>query len=355
MGTHLQSSSLNVVGLRPQSLPTSAHRLWRISVALALPVIVSGCPKPASVPPAAQDRPPIITITSSPSGGNVTPVTTSASGNVFVDYGTNVMVMGNAQNPGGVKAFGLKVTQGGAVLYSVQASGSPDAAGKVPDELFILGSDGAGNAGSKVVLLFTESQPPAMTEAWATNYNGMTTRVTLTYFCSGCRYYPIPTVIVGGTPGTPGTLGLKCGTGPPCGPGSTCCDGQCIVGQRCPPGQPSCSQIGQACVPSNQAGPHCCQSPASTVCNFQICRGCTPHGVVVPAFSSQICCDANDLAVLDPSSGQVVCGVPDCTGPDCPTSTHPARGGLMAMAFSPRQLLWNAIGPPDQASSSCGL
>ncbi|CAB3802537.1 hypothetical protein LMG28614_05635 [Paraburkholderia ultramafica] len=305
-------------------------RCWAIAWGAA--IVVSGCTNVVSIPPVGLDRPPIITITSFPSGGGLTdPENISSSGTVTVENGTNVMVLANARNPGGVKDFGLQIKQGSTTLYTVQTS-APFSV--VPDALYIFGSDGAGQAGSRVSLLFTETGVTTTTvEGWADNFNGQRTTILVTYVCSNC-YYPGPPPIGTGPPPGP-----KCGTGSACAAGSLCCQGHCVLsnsnnncgacGNVCPTGslcqgnqcvasgQP-CSALGTMCVPDRQAGPHCCQSPTPAICNFQICRACTPHGAVVPPYGSQICCDPNDSAVLDPSDGQVRCNLPDCSGPNCP-------------------------------------
>jgi hypothetical protein len=294
-------------------------------------VIETGCVNQAVIPSAAQDRAPVVALTSYPSGGgNTNPETIHTSQTVWVDLGTHVMVMGSAHNPGGVKSMSLRVIQGGNTLYSVQASA--DASQGPPDALYILGSNGKGQAGSAVALIFTETWSAATAELTATNFNGMMTSVLATYVCANCQTGPSVPGIGGGGGGGGQT---KCGAGPACASGSICCAGRCVVndpqncgacgvicpagvcsGQQCAtPGGPACSMPGEACVPPSIAGSHCC---SGAVCNYQICRACTSHSNVCPSFGSQICCDPNDQCVLDPGDGRVKCGIPDCAGPNCP-------------------------------------
>jgi hypothetical protein len=140
----------------------------------------------------------------------------------------------------------------------------------------------------------------------------------------------------GGTGGTGGTGGGGCGRG--CTNGAICCGNRCVFndshncgacgnacqfgevcqGQKCQSTPPACAQSDQACVPDRQPGTHCCQSPSPQICLFEICRVCIAHGQVCPTRSRQICCSPDDQCVLDPSDGQVKCGLPDCRGPDCP-------------------------------------
>lgn len=110
-----------------------------------------------------------------------------------------------------------------------------------------------------------------------------------------------------------------CGAcGHPCPANSRCQQGVCVA--QPPPvdaGQ-NCATTMQACVPDHIAGPHCCQDPTPELCIFELCRSCTPHGQVCPLSGSQVCCNPNDQCIFDPASNQVICGIPDCKGPDCP-------------------------------------
>jgi len=284
-----------------------------VLILLVLVICTTGCPKSASVPPPAQDRPPVITLTSFPSGGgNTDPENVSNAAIVQVSNGTNVMVFGNAHNPGGVKQFELTVTQSGKTLYTVQAAAVPDSTGQVPDTLYILGSDGAGQAGSKVTLLFTEDGSPATTKVTATNFNGMTTTFDVAYACLYCGGVVSPPILGGTSP-------PKCGTGPACGTGNLCCNKHCVSsdsqncgqcglacqsgstcqGQQCVSSGLPCGDVGASCAPNSQAGTHCCQTSGSPeLCVFQICRKCIPHGAICPLNQSQLCCDAADQCVL---------------------------------------------------------
>src|SRR6266446_390211 len=132
-----------------------------------------------------------------------------------------------------------------------------------------------------------------------------------------------------------------CGTGPACVGGSICCGGRCVAngptncgrcgnrcgsgsicqGQQCiatGPSGPPCANVGDACVPKNQPGTHCCQDAGPELCVFGTCKACIPHDQVCPAFGTQVCCDARngDQCVLDQSTEQVKCNIPDADKPD---------------------------------------
>lgn len=102
-----------------------------------------------------------------------------------------------------------------------------------------------------------------------------------------------------------------------CCPGSFCgvkTGYVCTAGICTQPNQaPQCSAVGGACGPTaGLAGSllSCC-NPGSTVCNFNVCKGCVQHGAISPHPATDICCTAGELPVLDPGSGNTVCGIPD--------------------------------------------
>jgi hypothetical protein len=147
-----------------------------------------------------------------------------------------------------------------------------------------------------------------------------------------CTYPPPPPV-----PTTPSPVVVDPPGSPSCPLGTIFCGGRCVAsdpqncgscGTACPVGavcvglqcvsDSACAQIGGGCVPDNQPGVHCCQGgPQLALCVWGTCRPCIPTGQVCPPFGPQICCDANKgpgfnyQCVLDPNSGEAVCGVPD--------------------------------------------
>jgi hypothetical protein len=174
--------------LRQQARLTVSKTFLFVGITLSTFLILGVTCRDTTVPiPApALDKAPAITINNFVVGGsgvverdkgNVS-ITTS----VLVLVGTELMISGSANNPaGGVQRFSITVAQDGHTLYTVQGVNTPDASGKVPDVLRILGSDGAGNPGSAVPLKFIMSEKQATTTATAVNFNGMTTTITITY------------------------------------------------------------------------------------------------------------------------------------------------------------------------------
>jgi hypothetical protein len=169
---------------------------------LALLLIGTGCSQGVTVPPAANDAPPVITVNAfvvqQPSGysGDVEPNknNVTATTAVGVTQGAQVQFSGSAKNPGGVKTFGLTIVQGGTIRYQVTTSSTPDANGRVPDLLSIVGTNGAGASGSQPMVVVMSS--PVVVTATATNFNAMTQTITVTY-------NPVASNVTGGTgPGT---------------------------------------------------------------------------------------------------------------------------------------------------------
>jgi hypothetical protein len=75
-------------------------------------------------------------------------------------------------------------------------------------------------------------------------------------------------------------------------------------------GSPSCSPLGQSCVPDRQSGTHCCKG-SPLLCVYQRCQACVPHGEECVPGRTQICCDGKngDTCVLDQATEKVVCGI----------------------------------------------
>ncbi len=179
------SDSSSAVGTFAARSGIGPPRVLAVRYAAAATAILAlaSCDSSVPVPSAAQDQPPVVHLTSFPVGGSgeVDTENVSASAVVTVTQNTEIMVLGSATNPGGVKQFSLKVIQNGITLYSVQTTGVADSTGNVPDTLHILGSDGAGCAGGSVALTFIETGAPASVLAVATNFNGQTNTTTITY------------------------------------------------------------------------------------------------------------------------------------------------------------------------------
>ncbi|MBI3804691.1 MAG: hypothetical protein HY282_13115 [Nitrospirae bacterium] len=167
-------------------------------------LLFAACAHNVTIPPAGNDAAPTILINAfivqQPSGysGDVEPgkenVGTTTS--VGVTEGARVMFSGSAKNPGGVQQFSVTVKQADKVLSQVTATGAPDSSGNVPDQLSIVGSNGAGGPGSQSIEV-TMSAPVIVT-ATAANFHAMSQTITITY-------NPVPSsVIIGGGGGGPG-------------------------------------------------------------------------------------------------------------------------------------------------------
>ena len=135
--------------------------------------------------------------------------------------------------------------------------------------------------------------------------------------CEGATPCVYPYKVAGGVCRACGTQGtIPCDT-TGCGSGLTVVNGLCAKAEAPPP--VTCASIGEPCVPNTQplieGRRYCCQNAgANASCVFGTCKACIPHGQVVPPFGTQICCDFADSVVIDPSTGNAVCEVPD--GPD---------------------------------------
>ena len=137
-----------------------------------------------TIPPsAAQDHPPTITMVNYVPGGNgeVDQAKSTTSSTVYARPDTELLLSGNAVNPGGVKTFSFSVTQDGQLLYLVGTSAAPDANNKVPTILRIVGFDKANpnNSGGEPIKIKLSS--PATVAATASNFYGQTTSIIVTY------------------------------------------------------------------------------------------------------------------------------------------------------------------------------
>jgi hypothetical protein len=165
----------------------------------------SGCSTNVTIPPAGNDTAPTITwnafVVQQPSGysGDVEPGKENVSSTVSANIteGAHVQWSGSATNPGGVQKFHVTLQQSGQVVADVTATAAPDASGRVPNLLSILGTNGAGGAGNQPIVAVMSK--PVIVSATATNFNAMSQTITVTY-------NPVPANIIiigGGSPGQP--------------------------------------------------------------------------------------------------------------------------------------------------------
>ncbi|HEX5544034.1 MAG TPA: hypothetical protein VFX10_00990, partial [Nitrospira sp.] len=157
----------------------------RICGSFIMLISVVSCSHQAPIPPTGQDSPPTMTINAfvvqQPSGysGDVDQANVSDSTSVGVTSGARIMMSGSAKNAGGVKSFTVSLRQANQTLFQVTATGVPDATGAVPDLLSILGTNGAGGPGNMPMVVMVEQ--PVQVIATATNFNGMTSSITINY------------------------------------------------------------------------------------------------------------------------------------------------------------------------------
>lgn len=69
-------------------------------------------------------------------------------------------------------------------MYSVSTGSSPQAT-HLPGCLYILGSDGSGHIGN-IPIVFTEDRAAYVAEVEASDEHAITSRITVTFDCSGC-------------------------------------------------------------------------------------------------------------------------------------------------------------------------
>jgi hypothetical protein len=104
----------------------------------------------------------------------------------MVTKGTKVMVLATARSSGGIHHLSLQLLVAGQKGYGVLTVANPDAHGRLPDALYILGTDGHDHVGS-IPLIFTMDGSPASAEATSSSYSGTSTTVKLTFSCADCR------------------------------------------------------------------------------------------------------------------------------------------------------------------------
>ncbi|NVB76862.1 MAG: hypothetical protein HOV81_00570 [Kofleriaceae bacterium] len=100
----------------------------------------------------------------------------SSTSSVNVTRGSRIMLVGNARNAGGVQSFAVEAQQRGAVVFKATASDTKDASGKALNTLNVRAPDA--NPSGTLELTIDE---PATVKAIATNFNGQTTTIDVTY------------------------------------------------------------------------------------------------------------------------------------------------------------------------------
>lgn len=151
--------------------------------------LLAGCPTRVArvqVPTdPSRDTPPRITISAVPivpdgpgAPGDLEPgkAEVSTTTSVEATRGSRVMLIANAVNPGGVQRFTLDIAQRGATILQASATETKDAAGTALNTLTLRAPDAAPQ-GTLTVLV----DDPVTVTATATNFNGQSSSIIVTY------------------------------------------------------------------------------------------------------------------------------------------------------------------------------
>jgi len=224
----------------------------------------------------------------------VSPVSVAAGGNFVVSgTGFNAAVCGVTQ---------IDLVSGATKYTQVTLAGDETALSSVvnpcvpPGRYDVVVHTAAGASNASVSLMVT----PSTVTACPSDNNECTADACV---AGACTHEPLN--------------GTMCTEG---GQSGTCMSGTCKTSTTTQP-PPVCVQVtpmpteanSNECVPSSLTGPHCCNTVAApALCNYGICRACTPHGGAcgVPG-AAVICCGQDDACVADPVTAATTCNVPD--------------------------------------------
>jgi hypothetical protein len=164
---------------------------WLFVVLLALATL--GCDQRVPIPTPEQDAKPVIHVGAVASGGSGQIKFPDANAGSCaspcknpVSAGTQLVLSISAQNPGGVKYLSAVIAETGKPSYSVQLESQPDKQNRVPTQLTIAGHNGAGGVGSTPIgAKMTNPTGTFTVLVSATNYNGMPSLYTVTYYIAG--------------------------------------------------------------------------------------------------------------------------------------------------------------------------
>jgi hypothetical protein len=138
-----------------------------------------------SIPDASHDQKPVITVHSVTSGpGKVSPheVSVTTGKPVGVTEKTNVMIIVDATNMGGVKHLSIVGHLGGTKLWEAKIEASPNAQNLVPRTLTIIGHNGLGGIGSQPLIIgFGNLYETGYVIANAVNFNGQSQDLQVNY------------------------------------------------------------------------------------------------------------------------------------------------------------------------------
>jgi hypothetical protein len=239
-----------------------------------------GCTKRVRQLPASLDHPPTISVTGFPVDGSVPKEVVNGPITMRLQIGTRVMISATAENRGGVKTLSVVVKQGTAVLYEAETAGRRDLIGRVPEALFVLGTDGAGHAGSKAMTFTMSPAEFVVVTVTASNFNGQSSGYDVSYvtFCENC----LPNREANDFCECSCPFQRSCQGAPDggcCADGQKCCKGNCVPfdaecsNEVCEAGQSGCGpdKSGGCC----RLGSTCCGSdfccPRGTSCQGEIC------------------------------------------------------------------------------------
>lgn len=131
--------------------------------------------------PISGNTPPEITVIAYPSGsGNIEEQNTSGPRITNVDIGTKLVFAVTSKNPGGVKDLSVDISTNNTVLFQAATSSTPDASNKVPDQLEILGTNGAGGPGNTDMSV-PNMIAPVVVKTSSSDYNAHTRSFQVTY------------------------------------------------------------------------------------------------------------------------------------------------------------------------------
>jgi hypothetical protein len=150
---------------------------------ILLTVFLSGCAARAVVPSDPRlDHAPLVDINAtSVINGVHTDVepgkeTVASNATVKVTRGGTVIFVSNASNPGGVKSITLTGSKNGSQIFQGSVVSTIDSSGKAETSLSVLNASSAPGAGMEATI-----DAPVTLIAVGTNFNGMSTSITVTY------------------------------------------------------------------------------------------------------------------------------------------------------------------------------
>ena len=149
-------------------------------VTLFIAIVLSGCSHSVTpVTDANTAQLPIITINGFPEGGSIEKNNLTSQTTINADFGMSITISGSAKTPDGVRDFSIQIFRNEKLIYKATTNSSPDASGKVPDELSILGTNNNGEIGNTPMKFIMDEVTEI--KVTASNYAGITKSFSLLY------------------------------------------------------------------------------------------------------------------------------------------------------------------------------